>query len=207
MPPDPIRPDRSPGGGGQRMLAVVGGGVLVLALAGVAWALRGPGDGGARQVASGTQIAATSGPPSGFIGPKVMGPAAPTAVTPTSTTPTSSAATPDAATPATPDAATPATPDATTPATPDATTPATPATPAAPAATAAGAPVAYHFAVEPGDTMWNLTTEALRRTGRPTTPAVVATYLSRFYSHNSSTVGADPNVIHPGQDLVWPQGL
>lgn len=193
--PAQTRPARSAGGGGQRMLAVVGGGVLVLALAGVAWALRGSSD-STKPLAAGSPIAATSGPPAGFIGPQPVGPVASAAVTPTATTPV---ATPAATTPA----ATP-TPGSSG----SAVSPfVAPAAPAAPAAGSKGAPVAYHFSVKPGDTMWQITALALRKTGRSNSPATVASYLHRFYAHNSSTVGGDPNIIHPGQELVWPRGL
>lgn len=195
---DQTRPDRAAGGGGQGLLAVLGGAVLVLALAGVAWALR-SGDSSTVPVAVGAPITTTSGPPLGFIGPRPMGRLGPAAVTPTAIAPV---ATPRA---------TGSSPAKVSPL----VTPTAPAAlpgsrgPAAPAAGSkgAGAPVAYHFSVKPGDTMWQLTALALRKTGRSSSPTTVASYLTRFYAHNTSTVGADPNVIQPGQDLLWPQGL
>lgn len=66
---------------------------------------------------------------------------------------------------------------------------------------------AYMFKVARGDTLWDLSKQALHSTGRSTSNANVASYLIRFYQHNRGMVGTNPNVIQPGQTVVWPAGL
>lgn len=58
--------------------------------------------------------------------------------------------------------------------------------------------------VSPGDSLWTLTASALERAGRPATPAAVAAAWPRVHEANRSVVGADPDLIHPGQRLVLP---
>ena len=54
--------------------------------------------------------------------------------------------------------------------------------------------------VAPGDTLWHI---AARRLAAPT-PRRVAAAWRRWYAANRRVVGADPNLIRPGQRLVPP---
>lgn len=65
----------------------------------------------------------------------------------------------------------------------------------------------YTFKVARGETLWKLTKEVLRATGRSTSNANVAAHVYKLYAHNSGVVGSDPNLVLPGQMIVWPTGL
>jgi resuscitation-promoting factor RpfA len=55
--------------------------------------------------------------------------------------------------------------------------------------------------VRAGDSLWSLTARDL---GTQATPAQVAAGWPRLYAANRRAIGADPNLIHPGQRLVPP---
>jgi nucleoid-associated protein YgaU len=55
--------------------------------------------------------------------------------------------------------------------------------------------------VRPGDCLWSLTA---RRLGPGASPNAIAAAWPRLYAANRAAIGADPNLIHPGQRLVAP---
>lgn len=189
--------------------------MLVLAVAGGAWALFGRDSSTDATNASGSLPTATSVPP-------VFGPAAPpvkasAAPKPTSTQPV--AAPSRAATPAATQA-----PVVKPTAAARATTPAPVATkapvvgPVAPpvvakppvAAPQQGGTVAkkdYTFKVARGDTLWDYTVSVLRSSGRSTSNASVAAFVTKLYASNKGVIGSNPNLIRPGQTIVWPSGM
>lgn len=57
------------------------------------------------------------------------------------------------------------------------------------------------WVVRPGDSLWSLTARAL---GAHATPIQIAAGWPRLYAANRRAIGADPNLIHPGQRLVPP---
>ena len=56
-----------------------------------------------------------------------------------------------------------------------------------------------------GDTLWDLTKKALADTGRSTSNASVASYVTQLAAANSDVV--DPDLIYVGQTITWPAGL
>jgi nucleoid-associated protein YgaU len=192
----------------------------VLAVAGGAWALFGRDTKKSPTSAIGPKIV-SSASANPVFGPVAAKPTKPT--TAPKTTPKTTTATPTSLGPV----AAPAKPAATVAPKPVPTKAAvrTPVATAAPSkspakAPAAAAPVAtgsqqggtvakkaYTFRVARGDTLWNLAKQALNDTGRATSNANVARYVTRLYEHNSGVVGSDPNLILPGQVIVWPSGL
>jgi nucleoid-associated protein YgaU len=82
--------------------------------------------------------------------------------------------------------------------------PATPAVPVTPAAAAPPAtrPVpALTVTVQPGDSLWLI---AARGLGTAASPSRTAEAWPRWYAANRATVGPDPSLIHPGQQLTAP---
>jgi hypothetical protein len=61
----------------------------------------------------------------------------------------------------------------------------------------AGTPVV----VEPGDTLWSI---AARELGAGASSRAVASSWPRWYAANRAVIGADPSLIHPGEQLVPP---
>jgi resuscitation-promoting factor RpfA len=57
--------------------------------------------------------------------------------------------------------------------------------------------------VRPGDSLWLI---AVRRLGAGATPSQIDAVWREWYAANRALIGADPNVIHPGQVLVDPGG-
>jgi nucleoid-associated protein YgaU len=55
--------------------------------------------------------------------------------------------------------------------------------------------------VRPGDSLWLI---AARRLGVGATPRQIDAAWREWYAANQALIGADPNVIHPGQVLVDP---
>jgi len=69
----------------------------------------------------------------------------------------------------------------------------------------AGAPEAHHrrrYTIRPGDTLWGIATAHLPAESR--SPAQVTRYWRQIYAANRTTIGADPDLIHPGTLLVIP---
>jgi nucleoid-associated protein YgaU len=58
-----------------------------------------------------------------------------------------------------------------------------------------------------GDTLWDLTKQALRATGRSTSNANVASHVAKLYQANRATIGSDPNLILVGATIQWPASL
>ncbi|GAA3647754.1 hypothetical protein GCM10022237_04160 [Nocardioides ginsengisoli] len=56
--------------------------------------------------------------------------------------------------------------------------------------------------VRPGDTLWAIATRAL---GPGASGADVTTYWRRIHARNAAVIGADPDLIHPGQTLRLPE--
>jgi hypothetical protein len=55
--------------------------------------------------------------------------------------------------------------------------------------------------VQPGDTLWHLAQTHLRTAA---SPALVADLVSRVHQRNRQVIGPDPDLIRPGQRLVFP---
>ncbi|HWJ10185.1 MAG TPA: LysM peptidoglycan-binding domain-containing protein [Nocardioides sp.] len=55
--------------------------------------------------------------------------------------------------------------------------------------------------VRPGDSLWAI---AARTLGPDATPADLTSYWHRIHALNASAVGADPDLLHPGQQLRLP---
>lgn len=214
-----------PAGRGRNALTALGGGVLVLAVAGGAWALFGRDSNKSSTTAIGPKVP-TSAPANPVFGPVVPGTAvkpATATVKPTSLGPVAaSAVTQPAATTSPKPAPTKAavktkpTPVATTAAPKPAPTASKPPVSTPPVVTppvtgpqqvGTVAKKAYTFKVARGDTLWGLAKQTLRRTGRSTSNANVVAFVQRFYAHNHGVVGSDPDLIVIGQALVWPAGL
>lgn len=185
--------------------------MLVLAVAGGAIALFGRDD---KPMSIGSPV------PSGSPTKPVFGPVAPGTtpkprVSATSTRPvaTASAVASAPSSPAPTKAAVPTkapTPVATPPVAPVAKPPAPPVAQPPPDGSQQGGTVAkkaYTFKVARGDTLWDFTKKALAATGRSTSNANVAAYVTKLYQSNQSEVGGNPDLIHPGQTIVWPTGL
>lgn len=210
-----------PAARGRNALTALGGGVLVLAIAGGAWALFGRDD-KRSTTATGTPTT-TSSPATQVLGPVAPGTKAKPAATskPTSTTIGPVAATHVAATtspkPASVKAAGATRAPTTTAAPTSAATHAPAVGPVAkpvpkPAVTGPQqggtvAKKAYTFKVARGDTLWGLTKQALAASGRSTSNANVAAAVHMLYQHNRAVIGSDPNLILPGQVITWPAGL
>ena len=196
-----------PAGRGRNALTALGGGVLVLAVAGGAWALFGRDSKKSPTTAIGPKV-----PTSASANP-VFGPVAPgTKAKPTATVTPTSTGTVAASKPAATAAPKPTPMKAvvrTAAPTPTKAPPVKVATPPAAGSQQGGtvAKKAYTFRVARGDTLWNLTKQALSDTGRSTSNANIVIYVQKFYGHNTEVIGSDPDFIVPGQRLSWPAGL
>jgi nucleoid-associated protein YgaU len=192
--------------------------VLVLAVAGGAWALFGRGSSTDATNASSSNPTSTSAPP--VFGPQAQPVKATPKASATSTQP-AAAPTRAATKPATqaPVVKPTAAVRATTPApVPTATKPPVVVGPVAKPPVAKppvagpqqGGTVAkkdYTFKVARGDTLWQYTVSVLKSNGRSTSNANVVALVAKLYAHNKGVVGSDPNLIRPGQTIVWPTGL
>jgi hypothetical protein len=58
-------------------------------------------------------------------------------------------------------------------------------------------------AVRPGDTLWRIAAEHLPASAPD---AEIAVSVARWYEHNRSTIGTDPDLIFPGMQLEQPGG-
>lgn len=63
------------------------------------------------------------------------------------------------------------------------------------------APEHESYVVQPGDSLWSIAAEHLD--GTPSNAQISAAW-PRWYATNRAVIGADPNLIHPGQELVAP---
>jgi hypothetical protein len=199
-PPDSALPHPQRG---QRALMFLGGGVLVLAVAGGAWALFGRG---------GTKSDPTAIGPKVPIGASATAPQQPVGPIAPGTTPKATAGIPQGPVATTVATASPSPAPSKAPvATPAPTKPATSPAPQPPVtAPQQGGTVtkkAFTFKVARGDTLWGFTKTALRTTGRSTSNAEVAAYVTKLYSANKSLIGADPDLIIVGTTISWPAGL
>jgi nucleoid-associated protein YgaU len=179
----------------------LGGGVLVLAVAGGAWALFGRDDRQPSTSAIGPKVP-TSAPGNPVLGPAVPGVTKKPTTSPTNlgpVAPTQSVATTNPK---------PA-PTKGLVATPPTVTPPTVAKPpvAAPQREGTVAKRDYTFKVARGDTLWDLTERVLGATGRSTSNASVAAFVPKLFASNAQVLGSDPNLILVGQTVVWPSGL
>ncbi len=77
--------------------------------------------------------------------------------------------------------------------------------PVAPDAPSIGIESETTHVVEPGDSLWRVARLVLERRGLPAAGHDVATYWPVLYEANREVIGADPNLIHPGQVLVLPE--
>ena len=59
-----------------------------------------------------------------------------------------------------------------------------------------------HHLVQPGDSLWTITAQLL---GEQATAEQVLDAWPRLYAANRDVIGADPDLIHPGQELVLPR--
>jgi nucleoid-associated protein YgaU len=66
---------------------------------------------------------------------------------------------------------------------------------------------AYTFRIARGDTLWDLTKQVLRSTGRSTSNASVDAFVQKLYAANKATIGANPDLILVGSSITWPAGL
>ncbi len=204
-----------PLGAGRNALTYLGGLVLVVAVAGGAWALFGRGGKNGSPTAS--RPTTTTSSPANSPGSSLFGPVAPASkATPVATPAATPAATPKPTPTSTRPASTPKPAAVGKPTAQPSSTPAPVTTTAPPAATppATGSPQAgtvakknYTFTVARGDTLWKLAADALRATGRSTSNTSIANHLAELYAHNAAVIGSNPNLILPGQTVVWPAGL
>lgn len=208
-----------PVGRGRNALTALGGGVLVLAVAGGAWALFGRDTSTKTTTAIGPKVPSAA-PTAPVIGPVAPGttPKAvatkPTAIGPVAAPVKAAATTPPKATPTTAVVATKAPVAAPTaaPATPPAAQPpvAKPVAKPPVAAPQVGGTVAkkaYTFKIARGDTLWQIAKQTLSDTGRSTSNADVSSFVQKLYQSNRGVIGSNPNLIVPGQTIVWPAGL
>jgi nucleoid-associated protein YgaU len=63
------------------------------------------------------------------------------------------------------------------------------------------------YTVVPGDTLWGIARHILGQAGPQPTGAEIADAWKTIYTTNTNVVGADPNLIHPGQVLTIPGGI
>jgi nucleoid-associated protein YgaU len=205
-----------PVGRGRNALTALGGGVLVLAVAGGAWVLFGQNSSTKKSTTAIGPKVASAAPTAPVIGPVVPGttPKAaatkPTAIGPVAAPTKAAATTPPKATPA--PAVAPTKAPVAAPTTPPVAKPPVVKPVAAPPVTApqVGGTVAkkaYTFKIARGDTLWQLASQTLSNTGRSTSNANVATYVAKLYQSNHGVIGSNPNLIVPGQTIVWPAGL
>ena len=193
----------------RRVAALLGGGVLTLALGAVAWAgLHGGGSSSsntANQQPTGSSVIGPSiTKATTAASPPIAVPVGPSVPRPSATRSVPATAAPVTQAPATMAPAVTPTAAPTTPATAKATTGPSRAAPSSNGNVAAQA-IAYR--VVKGDSLWSLTQRSLRATQRPSSASNVASLITRFYASNSTTIGSDPNLILPGQTITWPVGL
>jgi len=72
---------------------------------------------------------------------------------------------------------------------------------AVPAPSPARGPTSPRWTVRPGDTLWEMTSHAL---GPGAGDALVARWWPRYWAENRRVIGPDPDLIRPGERLVFP---
>jgi nucleoid-associated protein YgaU len=183
--------------------------VLVLAVAGGAWALFGRDSKKTDTAAIGPTVPSATAPQHP-VGPVVPG------ITPKATPSPGPVATASATAPAVATASPKPAPTKAPVATPSAKPPTSPAPQPKPVskppvtAPQQGGTVTkkpFTFKVARGDTLWALTKTALHSTGRSTSNANVVAYVAKFYSANKAQIGSDPNLILVGMTISWPASL
>lgn len=80
-------------------------------------------------------------------------------------------------------------------------TPAGPASPAVPASPATPTASSDHHVVQAGESLWSIAAYTLPSDAKP---AQVAGTAAAWYDANRATIGLDPDLIHPGQQLTAP---
>ena len=215
-------------GRGRNALTALGGGVLVLAVAGGAWVLFGrPNKTNTSAIGS---TVSTSAPTVPVYGPKApgavgttpkakapsptsLGPVAANTTGPIGPTRPAATTTPKAA-PTKAAVGTSPKPAVTAPAAAPTTPAPVPSKPAvvtppvqAPQQAGTVGKAAYTFRIARGDTLWSVTKSALAKRGRSTSNANVATYVHKMYVSNRGVIGSNPNLIVPGQTIAWPAGM
>jgi hypothetical protein len=65
---------------------------------------------------------------------------------------------------------------------------------------------AAEVSVRPGDSLWLLAARRLADDAKPATDRAVAASWPRWYAANRDVIGADPNLLHPGERLDVPAG-
>ena len=202
-----------PAARGRNALTALGGGVLVLAVAGGAWALFGRSD--KKGTTSASRTTTSTPAPARVLGPVVPGSkpkakpqAKPTSITVGPVAATKAATTSPKPAPAQAVAPTKAPASVVTKA-PVSPAPKPVAKPPAGGSQQGGtvAKKAYTFKVARGDTLWDLTKRTLSSTGRTTSNADVAAAVQKLYASNKGVIGSNPDLILPGQVIVWPAGL
>lgn len=68
-------------------------------------------------------------------------------------------------------------------------------------------PMGDDVVVEPGDSLWRLSADQLRSEGRPAADADVDRAWRALWAANAAVVGAQPDLIEPGQVLELPEAL
>jgi nucleoid-associated protein YgaU len=64
-----------------------------------------------------------------------------------------------------------------------------------------GTPKPSHYAVLPGDTLWDIAGKVLKTDDL----RAIARYWPRIHRENRDVIGADPNLLRPGQVLTLPR--
>lgn len=60
------------------------------------------------------------------------------------------------------------------------------------------------YTVRPGDSLWSIASRSLQERGSAASVPAVAAEWPRWYAANRDVVGPDPDLIHPGQELLAP---
>ncbi|MFN2540401.1 MAG: hypothetical protein ABR549_19905 [Mycobacteriales bacterium] len=194
-PPPPQR--------GQRALTFLGGGVLVLAVAGGAWALFGRDTSTKTSAVRPATSTSATQKPAGPVVPGISVKTTPSKGPVATATPSAVATASPKPAPTKALVATPSPKPTTSPAPAPVTKP--PVT--GPQQGGTVAKKAFTFKVARGDTLWDLTKTALRSTGRSTSNANVAAYVTKLYQANRATIGSDPDLILIGDTITWPASL
>ncbi|NNK92268.1 MAG: LysM peptidoglycan-binding domain-containing protein [Acidimicrobiia bacterium] len=61
------------------------------------------------------------------------------------------------------------------------------------------------YVVEPGDSLWAIAARHLLARGLSDSDAEVSRFWRLVYAENRTVIGCDPDLIHPGQQLIIPE--